>query len=154
MSSETPSPLRIVFPGPVAGLEDAAPRRGWVRLAGLRLGPHRIGPALSSHAMLAALRQAEAEADAAIRLGHLPGGRWVLSVSRGGRTARAGIIGFLLCNLLMGFAFTLPALALGEAMALALGRAHTVMWPFHLAGAGWMAVVAVNYAAWFGLPRR
>lgn len=155
MGNDTTSPLRITHSGPIEGLETAVLRRGRVRFPGLRLGTARTGPILCSRAMLAALRQAEGEGDAAIRLGHLLIGRWVLSVSRGGQTARQGVFGFLLCNLLLGLAILVPAMALGEVIAAVIGRPpNTVQWPFMLTGAFWMAVVGMNYAAWFGFPRR
>lgn len=152
MRNDTASPLRISFPGPASGWEGARLRRGWVRLCGLHLGGHPLGPVVCDRAMLAALQGADA--GTTLRLGHLLAGRWVLSASRDGRTVRHGIFGFLVCNLLLGLAITVPALALGEVAALALHRPHTVIWPFFLADLFWMGLVGMNYAAWFGFPRR
>lgn len=97
--------FKVAFPGPVEAVSDGMWESGWRRRAYIDLGPYRLRDLVTDPQMDCVLDEAGGDPDSVVRLGHFLLWRWLLSVTREGRTERQAPILFILSTLAITLAF-------------------------------------------------
>ncbi|ENO88256.1 hypothetical protein [Thauera linaloolentis] len=153
--------FKVAFPGPVDAVSDGMWESGWRRRAYIDLGPYRLRDLVTDPQMDCVLDEAGGDPDSVIRLGHFLTWRWLLSVTREGRTERQEPILFILSTVTITLAFAVGGFiclffAVGLLDAVGGGLLHGLLKPLStmLLGLGlplvWAVHMVMNFRAWSG----
>jgi hypothetical protein len=158
---QRPPYFRVAFPGPVKTVSEGTWDGGWKRRTYIDLGEYRLRDVVTDMRMDSALDEAADDPGSVVGLGHFLVWRWVLSVSRDGRTERQGLMRFILSILAATAAFAASGLvclsiAIGAVDAVDSGRLRELLQLSGIALPGlvlpllWAAHMVMNFKAWCG----
>jgi hypothetical protein len=160
---QRPPYFRVAFPGPVKTVSEGIWDGGWKYRAYIELGQYRLWDVVTDMRMDSALDEAADDPGSVVGLGHFLVWRWVLSVTRDGRTERQGLMHFILSIVAVTAAFAIGGLvcfsiAIGVLDAAASGRLRELLELSGIALLGlalplpllWAAHMVMNFRAWCG----